>query len=149
MKKTFIYYSLTGNGDVIGEYLSNRGFNVQLVRTTEKLPKNKFFRILVGGYKAGIGYRDQLDNFNSNIKPYKYVVIGSPVWNSRLSTPINTVLDELDLTDKEVLFILYSGSGKPNKATSYLKEKYPRSTIINMKEPAKNRKELYKLDDYL
>ena len=73
MKKTFIYYSLTGNGDVIGEYLSDRGFNVQLVRTTEKLPKNKFFRILVGGYKAGIGYRDQLDNFNSNCNWFTYM----------------------------------------------------------------------------
>lgn len=149
MKKAFIYYSMTGNGDTVAAYLSDRGFNVQKVRSEEKLPKRKFFKLLVGGYRASIGYRDKLKDFNANLSVYKYVIIGSPIWNSRLCPAINTVLDEVDLTNKEVVFVLYSDSGKPNKATEYLKDKYPRSTIINLKAPSKNRKELYKLDNYL
>ncbi len=112
MKKIFIYYSLTGNGLEIANYLKNKNIAIRKVETKEKLPNNKILSILTGGFKAGIGYKDKLDNFDPNISEYDEVIIGSPIWNDRLSSPINTVLDEIDLVGKKLTFILYSGSGK-------------------------------------
>lgn len=145
MQKIFIYYSLTGNGDMVADYLKDKGYDILKVETSEVLPKNFILRILTGGYKAMINYCDKLENFDIDFFKYDEVVIGSPIWNSRISSPINTVLKELDLNNKKLTFILYSGNGKENKATEFIKEKYKNSLVINLMEPKKNKEELKKL----
>ena len=145
MKKIFIYYSLTGNGDVVASYLKENNYEIRKVETKEVLPNNFILRILTGGYKAMINYEDELVNFDSNIEKYDEVIIGSPVWNSRLSSPINTVLQKLNLSGKKITFILYSGSGESKKATDLINKKYENAKIINLKEPKTNKEELKKL----
>ena len=146
MKKLFIYYSLTGNGDLVAYYLKDKNYDIRKVETSEELPKNFFLRMLIGGYKAMINYEDRLIDFNCDISDYDEIIIGSPIWNSRLSSPINTVLKSLDLSNKKLIFILYSGSGKSNKSEEFLKNKYNNANIINIKEPKHNNEELKKLD---
>ena len=146
MKKLFIYYSLSGNGDFVADYLKNKKIDIRKVETLEPLPKNKFFGILAGGFKAGIGYKDKLKDFDSNIEGYDEIIIGSPVWNGRLCSPINTVLSRLDLNNKKVSFILCSGSGKSDKLNVYVNEKYA-ANAVNLKKPQNNKKELKKLEN--
>lgn len=64
--------------------------------------------------------------------------------NDRLSSPINSVIKELDLRDKKVKFILYSGSGKIKKAKEIIYNNF-RSEVICLKEPKDNMRELDKL----
>ena len=104
MKKVFIYYSLTGNGDEIAKILENKKYDIRKVETNEILPKNFILRILTGGYKAMIKYEDKLIDFDSDIEDYDEIIIGSPIWNNRLSSPINTVLKELKLNNKKITF---------------------------------------------
>ena len=139
MKKIFIYYSFTGNGDVVSHYLKDKGIDIRKVTPKKPLPQNRILSILTGGFLAGINHKDELINFDSNISKYDEVIIGSPIWNGRLSCPINTVLDKIDLHNKKISFILYSGSGDAPKTSKMLKEKYPNSTIIHLKEPKKNK----------
>ena len=106
MKKIFIYYSLTGNGDAVAEYLNKKGYDTRKVITKEPLPNNFILRILSGGFKATISHKDKLIDFNNDIKKYDKVVIGSPIWNSRISSPINTVLNNLDLKNKKLIKII-------------------------------------------
>ena len=146
MKRVFIYYSLSGNGEAVADYLSKKDYSIVRVETTKKMPKSMFFRILVGGFKASVNYKDKLKDFDTDISKYDEILIGSPIWNSRLSSPINTVLDKLDLIDKKIKFVLYSASGEDNKATSMLKDKY-NCEVINLKEPKKNNDELDKLSN--
>ena len=145
MKKIFIYYSLTGNGDKVANYLKNKGYDIRKVITEEPLPNNYLLRILSGGYKAMINYEDKLINFNQDIKDYDEIIIGSPIWNDRLSSPINAVLNNLDLKDKKVNFILYCGSGKTAKSLSMIKDKYSNYNVIVLNEPQKNQDELKKI----
>lgn len=144
MKKIFIYYSLTGNGDIVGDYLKKKNIDIRKVETSEELSKNKILKILQGGFLAGINHKSKLKDFDDDIDKYKEVIIGSPIWNGRLSCPINTVLDKLDLKNKKVTFILYSGSGKAPKTDTKIKELYKEINIIHIKEPKKNN-----LDKYL
>ncbi len=139
MKKIFIYYSLSGNGDEVANYLKDKNIDIRKVETKEKLPNNMMLRILTGGFKAGIGYKDKLSDFNPNISKYDEVIIGSPIWNDHLSCPINTVLDKIDLVGKKIAFILYSGSGKSKKAIQKINNEYPDTKIIQIKEPQKNK----------
>ena len=142
MKKIFIYYSLTGNGDTVSNYLKDKGIEVKRIITNEPLPKNFILRIMSGGYKAMIQYKDKLDDFNPDISEYDEVIIGSPIWNSRLSSPINTVLDKLNLDNKKVTFVLYSGSGESKWATKRIKKEYPEAKIIDIKNPLKNKEDM-------
>ena len=145
MKKIFIYYSLSGNGDTIANYLSDKNIDIRKVIPKKTLPNNMVFRILTGGFLAGIGYKDELINFDNDIGKYDEVIIGSPICNRRLSSPIKMVLDKLNLDNKKVTFILYSGSGMAPKVDRMLGKDYSQAKIIHIKEPTKNIKNLDKL----
>jgi flavorubredoxin len=136
--KIFIYYSLSGNGDKIANDLMQKGIDIRKVLLEKDMPKSKTGSLLKGGFLASINYKSKLKDFNDNIDSYDEVIIGSPIWNSRLSSPINTVLSKLDLTNKKVTFILYSASGKDNKAMEKIKKLYPEANVINLCEPLKN-----------
>ena len=145
MKKILIYYSLSGNGDIVANYLKNKGYEIRKVTTLEPLPKNRGLQIMTGGFKALINYCDKIDEIN--IDDYDRLIIASPIWNDRLSSPINTVIKNIN-KDEEIDFILYSGSGKANKACKRINKIFKKTKIIILKEPKKYHKELEKLDNY-
>jgi hypothetical protein len=58
------------------------------------------------------------------------------------------LLSELDLTNKDITFIFYSGSGDSHEAQQTVKKMFDDVSIINMREPMKNKKELEKLSRY-
>ena len=148
MNKIFIYFSETGNGDLIANSLPE-DVQKRKVIMKKKLPKSFFFRILTGGFLAGMNIKSKLKDFDNDITGYDEVIIGSPIWNGKLSSPINTVLSKLDLTNKKVSFILYSGSGEAKKAISTISKMYKDSKIIILKEPKKYEEELQKLKEIL
>jgi len=146
MSKLFIYYTLSGNGDVVSDYLKEKGYDIRKIETKYKLSRHMFFAMMKGGFHALIGKKAKLINYDNNINDYDEIIIGSPIWNSRLTPPINTVLKETNLENKKVTFILYSGGGIGKKATKKLFKKYPNSTIINIKQPKKFNEELKKIE---
>ena len=146
MSKLFIYYTLSGNGDVVADYLSEKGVHLRKIETSYKLSKHMFPAMMKGGIHALTGKKAKLINYNNDLTNYDEVIIGSPIWNSRLTPPINTVLRDTDLSNKKVTFILYSGGGKGKKATKKLSKKYPEATIINIKQPKNNSEELKKIE---
>ena len=145
MNKLLIYYSLSGNGDFIAEQLKTQGYAVRKVEPKKDMPKKFFWQIMAGGFAAGIGKKEPLKNYDPDVSGFDEIVIGSPVWNGRLSCPINTVLAETDLKDKALTFLLYSGSGGAPKAEQKIKERFPDARIVHLKEPKKNPDELKKL----
>ena len=146
MSKLFIYYTLSGNGDVVSNYLKEKGFDIRKIETKYKLSRHMFPAMMKGGFHALIGKKAKLINYDNNINDYDEIIIGSPIWNSRLTPPINTVLKNTNLSNKKVTFILYSGGGYGKKATKKLSKKYPDSTIINIKQPKKYEEELKKIE---
>lgn len=145
MKKIFIYYSHTENGDLVAKQLKERGFDIRKVIKKKPLPKSFFWSVMTGGFLAGINHKDKLKDFDDNIEEYDEVVIGSPIWNAKFSAPINTVLSQIDVSNKIVSFILYSGSGEAPKAIERIKREYPNSNYVVLKEPKKYDEELEKL----
>ena len=144
--KLFIYYTNSGNGDKVSEVLKSKGYDIRKIIPKKRLPKGKFLSILVGGYRVTRNYKDELIDFDNNINKYDEIVIGSPIWADKLSTPINSALDSLKLDNKKVTFVLYSGSGSCKKAQEQIYELYPKANIINLKQPKDNIDELNKLE---
>lgn len=147
MQKLFIYYSMSGNGDTVAETLREKGYEIRRVEPKKQPPKKFFLQILSGGFNAGRKYREPLKDYHADVSGYDAVVIGSPVWNGRLSCPINTVLAETALKDKNVMFVLYSGSGEAPKAEKQIRALLPDAKILHLKEPKKNPELLGRLKD--
>ena len=145
MKKLFIYYSNTGSGDFVADYLAENGYEIRKAIPKKDLPKSFFFKVLTGGFIAGLNKKSKLKDYDGNVGDYDEIIIGSPVWNGRLSCPVNTVLAKTDLTDKEVSFILYAGGGTAPKAEKRLKKEFPFARITVLKEPKKYPEELKKI----
>ena len=147
MKKLFIYFSLSGNGEVVAKQLEAKGYEIRRVfKKGQKANKKPgFFTIFRGGFRAGMNKKDKLEPYDTNIEGYDEIVIGSPIWNSKFSCPINRVLADLNLKDKKLSFIFYSGSGTAEKAVERVSKEYPDSKIIILKEPKKYEDELFKI----
>ena len=54
MKSLFIYYSYTGNGDFVADYLKEKDVEIRQVIREKKLPKSFFCGVMDGGFLAGI-----------------------------------------------------------------------------------------------
>ena len=52
---------------------------------------------------------------------------------------------KLNLKDKKVTFLFYSGSGEGEKAVKRVKKEYPEAQIFILKEPKKHPEELSKI----
>ena len=47
MSKLFIYYSLTGSGEVVANAMKEKGYELRKVTEKKKMPKKFFFMILM------------------------------------------------------------------------------------------------------
>ena len=146
MKKLLIYYSLTGNGELVASYLSQKGYELRRVFEKKKMPKSFFFTILSGGFRAGMRQKGKLIGYNNDISDFDQIVIGSPIWNGRTPPAINSVLHLTNFKDKKLTFVFYSGSGDYPKDGKRIKKIYPQADILILKEPKKYQKELEKLE---
>ncbi|MCR5647041.1 MAG: hypothetical protein K6F81_02025 [Acholeplasmatales bacterium] len=144
MSKLFIYYSLSGNGDVVAQKLNELGFDLRKVNA-KTLKKNNFWNIFKGGFLAGINHKAKLIDYNNDVSNYDEIYIGSPIWNGKFACPINTVLAKTDFNNKKLKFIFYSGSGEAKKVFKKINKDYPNAEVITLKEPKKHLEELDKL----
>ena len=114
--KYFVYFSWSGNGDFIANFLKEKGYEPVKVETLKQLGKVNFFRILKYGFRAMGNKKEKIKEINLELKDDDIVVIGSPIWNDRLSTPINTVLSQFEFNKENTEFILYPAGETTNKS---------------------------------
>ena len=146
MKKLFIYYSHTGNGDLVASILKQKGFEIIEIEPKKDIPTNRFLSILMGGYLAMRHKRMPVKEI-PQIDTKCDIYVGTPIWNGNISCPINTIID--NLKECEFSLICYSASGKIPKVHEQLKD-YKVKKIISLKEPTMYEKECKRiLEDQL
>ena len=148
MSKLFIYYSLTGNCDLVAEKFKDKGYELRKVVEKKKMPKKFFWMVLGGGFRAGLGLKGKLVNYDNDVSKFDEIVICSPIWNGRFPPAINSVLAETDFSSKKLSFIFCSGSGEGKKAEEKVKKIFSNSLILFLQEPKKHENELNKLDNF-
>ena len=77
MSKLFIYYSLTGNGDLVAEKISQKGYEIRQVFEKKMMPKKFFFRVFVGGFRASMHFKGKLVGFDNDVSSNEEIVLGS------------------------------------------------------------------------
>lgn len=148
MNKIFIYSSFTGNGDFVSKEFIDAKYEIRKVVEKKKFPKSFFWSVMTGGFRAGLGLKGKLVNYDKDVSKFKKIVVGSPIWNGRFPPTINSVLKQTDLSNKDLTFVFYSGSGEGKKAEARVKKKFPTAKILFLKEPKKHPDELKKLKEF-
>ena len=149
MIKVFIYYSYTGNGNIVADKIKEKNIDLRPITPKKPLPKSFLGGMLTGGFLAGIKAKTPLLDFDSDISAYDEIIIGSPIWNARVASPINTVLDTLKGTDKKISFIFYAGSGTGKKAAKRINKEFPDAKVLFLQEPKKYPDELNKIEAFI
>lgn len=136
--KYFIYYSASGNGDFIAEKLKENGYQPIKVEMVKPIKKVGFFSILKYGFRAGREKKEKIKELFLNIQQDDIVVIGSPIWNDRLSTPINTLLSQFNFDKEMTKFILYPAGEGTIKSFGQLEKLGFKQKPIVYSNPKKN-----------
>ncbi len=135
MKSVFVYYSLTGNGDYLATLFKSEGLDVLKLETKHTLPKNRFFRMMTGGAEALFQCKAKLNVARFDLSAYDRIVLGTPVWNGRLTPAILSFLKNNSLSGKEVILVSYGGSGEAPKSGNRIAKSLLIKTIVALKEP--------------
>lgn len=122
MKKYFVYYSASGNGDYLAELLKEAGYEIVKVEMVKPIGKIGFFKILRYGGQAMMNKKANIQELSLELNSDDLIVVGSPIWNDRLSTPINAVLDKFTFNKETTEFILYPAGEGTNKSKEQLKK---------------------------
>ena len=148
MNKYFIYYSASGNGDFLASLLESKGYKPIKIEMVKPIKRINFFSIMRYGGEAMMKKKAKIVEPNLVIEEEDVVIIGSPIWNGRISSPVNMALSMLKqngLSSKKVSFIFYAGSGEGKKALKRVNKEFPEAEVFFLKEPKKYPEELEKL----
>lgn len=137
--KYFIYYSASGNGDFIAEQLKSIGYEPIKVEMVKPIKKVGFFTILKFGFRAGRNKKEKIKEINLEIKENDEIIIGSPIWNDRLSTPINALLANYDFNKENTKFILYPAGEATKKSFIQLDKLGFKKEPVVYPNPLKNK----------
>jgi flavodoxin len=110
MKNLIIYYSKTGNTEIIAQEIS-KAVNGEL----RKIELIKDISFGWAGFTSLLGLKGKIKTIDLNLNDYENIFIGFPVWAGKSSTPINSLLDAADFKGKNVfVFITQADNKAPN-----------------------------------
>jgi flavodoxin len=93
MKAIVVYYSRTGTTRKVAERLSTLlGGDIEEIHDVAK--RSGMIGWLKAGRDAGSGKLTTLETVKNDPAVYDIVVIGTPVWNHTLSTPVRTYISQ-------------------------------------------------------
>lgn len=128
MKTLIVYYSRSNTTKTVAEYLQSQ-LNADIEEITTSVNYNGAM-----GYAKGIkdSFQEKIipiDSYKYNVEDYDRVIIGTPVWTSKLANPILTYLKENKSKLSNVdLFIVAKSNGFDK-----VKEHFTKVTNINPK----------------
>ncbi len=143
--KYFVYFSASGNGDFLAELLKEKGYQPIKVEMVKPIKKVGFFTILKYGGRAMTGKKEKIKDVALELKEDDEVIIGSPIWNDRLSTPINALLATFDFDKENTKFILYPAGEGTKKSFGQIAKLGFKQTPIVISYPLKKQEQAKEL----
>ena len=136
--KYFIYYSNSGNGDFLATLYEKAGYQIVKVDTIKPIGKMNFFKMIKLGGEAGMNKCPKINEIPAKWAENDEIIIGSPIWNNRLSTPINTLLRDYKFNKETTKFVLYPAGSNGKKAIERLQKMGFTQTPIVVIAPLNN-----------
>jgi flavodoxin len=112
MKTLVVYYSRTGNTKSVAEKVAQT-LEAEMEEIVDEKNRRGWIGFLKAGYDATVGNRTRIAETKKDPREFDWIIVGTPVWNSRPSPAIRTYLSKNDLTGKRVtVFCTSLGMGE-------------------------------------
>jgi len=127
MKSLVIFYSLTGKTKLVSQTIAE-ALNAELVEIEEVKPRRRgFVTYLSGGFAAITNKGSQIRPVNVNWNRYDTVFIGSPVWASRPTPAINSLVYANNFKSQSIVPFFTMGGDNSDKALENITAKIERN----------------------
>jgi flavodoxin len=127
MKSLVIFYSLTGKTKLVAQTIAE-ALNAELVEIEEVKPRKRGFAThLTVGFAAITNKESQIKPVNVNWNRYDMVFIGSPVWASRPTPAINSLVYANNFQSQSIVPFFTMGGDNADKALENITAKIERS----------------------
>ncbi len=107
MRNLVVYYSKSGNTETVAKEIS-KAVNGELI----KIELIKDISFGWAAFTALLGLKGKIKTINCSIEDYDNIFIGSPVWAGKNSTPMNTYLNNIDFTGKNIFIFITQADDK-------------------------------------
>ena len=100
-KPIIVYYSRTGKTRIVANTLKEQlTCEIAEIKSTEN--REGFFGVITCVLDSLLDRDDIIEPFNKDLKGYNPIIIASPIWIGKLSSPVRTLIKQAELKDKEV-----------------------------------------------
>lgn len=124
MKTLVVYYSMGGNTKFAAELIArDLSADIMPLEPIKNYPRSTIGKYIFCGKAATFGEKPKLKPYLYDPADYERIIIGTPVWNSRLAPPINTFLKNSDMKNKTTSAFFSSACGDAEKCIAKLNEK--------------------------
>jgi flavodoxin len=114
MKSIVVYYSWTGNTEIVAKELAN-----QLKADIRSLKEQKVRKDAAGFMRAALGAltgaKSRLLDTDYSLDNYDIVLLGTPIWAFHTTPALNTFVKNADFHNKTIYLFSTTASGKIEK----------------------------------
>ncbi|MEJ2279569.1 MAG: NAD(P)H-dependent oxidoreductase, partial [Candidatus Lokiarchaeota archaeon] len=154
MSILLIYYTRTGNTKFIAEKISEK-LNCEAEQIIDLKKRSGLIGWLKSGYEASLEKLTNIKEPEKDPGNFDLIIMGTPVWNKRISSAIRTYISEMKEKNKTfndvALFCTYGGRGADNVLSSLaeLLEKEPKAKLDITRKEIKNNAYDQKLNSFI
>jgi flavodoxin len=146
-----VYYSRTGRTRKIGEIIASEAiWESEEIIDTKK--RKGFIGFLISGKDATLKKLTDIKEIQKNPEMYDLIILGTPIWNKRMTPAIRTYITKFkDIIKNVAFFCTEGGSGgqKTFDSMANLCEKTPISTLEITKSDIKNEEHIVKIKEFI
>jgi flavodoxin len=151
MNGLIVYYSRTGNTKLIAEQCAKEtNFDIEEIIDTKK--RKGIIGWLRAGYDATREKLTEIKELQKDPELYDLIIIGTPIWNKRMSSAIRTYITEKKTKLNNVAFFCTEG-GRGGQETfkkmAEVCEKKPISTLEILRKEIKQNRYTEKLKSFI
>jgi flavodoxin len=129
MKSLVIYYSRSGDTRFVAEKISQEiGGDVEEI--IDKKRRNGLLGFVLSGYDATRGKVTKIAEMKKSPKDYDLIVVGTPMWNKRITPAVRTYLKNNNLSEKRVALFCTNLGSQPERVFKTLKELKPECNFV-------------------
>ena len=133
MKSLVIYYSMEGHTRLIAELIAKEsGADIFELKTQKDKSKTGFSKYIWGGKSVLFNEKPKLVSLPPDLDTYEWIYIGTPIWASSYTPPVNTLLTECKITGKKLMLFACHAGGGADKCFRKMKERLSGNDIVGM-----------------
>ena len=121
MKSLVVYYSRSGNTRFVAEKISQKiGGDIEEV--IDKKRRKGPLGFVIGGFDATRGRKTDIAEMKKSPRDYDLIVVGTPMWNKRITPAVRTYLEDNKFSEKRVALFCTNNGSQSERVFKTLKE---------------------------